>query len=162
MNKFLALFATLFGIGKLPKAPGTWGSIFALLIAVPLVHFIEWPVFTALILVFFALGVIAANAHAKITGKEDAPEVVIDELVGQWIAILPLEVLGYAQLGDFRYDTVAAFVLFRVFDIWKPWPVSWAEKKIPGGPGVMMDDVIAGVLAALVLLAAGFLRGYFI
>lgn len=154
MINILTFIAILFGIGKLPKAPGTWGSLFALLIAVPLVHFITWSVFLALIILIFFLGITAANAHEKSTGNYDSPQVVIDEVVGQWIAIFPLVAIG-SQLGDFRIDTVIAFALFRLFDIWKPWPVSWIEQKIKGGLGVMMDDVVAGLMAAAMLLLLG-------
>ena len=156
MEKFLVLLSTMFGIGKLPKAPGTWGSFAALGIAIVLVHYISWPVFFVLTALLFPIGVLAADAHAKATGAKDSPEVVIDELVGQWIAIFPLVALD-PQLMDLRFGALAAFVLFRLFDIWKPWPVSWAETNIKGGLGVMADDVVAGILAAGVLLGLGYL-----
>lgn len=156
MNKLLSLLATLFGVGHFPKAPGTAGSLVALILGSVLIHYINWQVFLGIIMALFVVGIIAANAHQKRHGEHDSPKVVIDELVGMWVVLFPLEAFG-SQLGDFRYDGVAAFILFRIFDIWKPWPVSWADKEIKGGLGVMLDDVIAGVMAAFVLVAVGYL-----
>jgi len=153
---FLSQLATLFGVGKLPKAPGTWGSLAALILGSVLVHYITWPVFALIIAALFLIGTVAASAHEKATSEHDSPKVVIDELVGMWIVLFPLEAFG-TQLGDFRYDGLLAFALFRFFDILKPWPIKILEKKIPGGLGVMVDDVVAGVMAALVLMAIGYL-----
>ncbi len=155
MEKFLSILSTLFWVGHLPKAPGTWGSLVALILGSVLVHFIAWPIFLGLIFGFFLLGIVAANAHEKLTGAHDSPKVVIDELVGMWIVLFPLEALG-SQLGDFRYDGLVALILFRIFDIWKPWPVSFAETRLKGGLGVMMDDVVAGIMAAAVLIGIGY------
>jgi len=158
MQTFLYRLAILFGIGKLPKAPGTWGSLAALVIAVPLLHIISWPVFYGLSATVFMFGIAAADIHEKKTGKHDSGEVVIDEVVGQWIAIFPLPlILSFDSRLDASLATFAAFVLFRFFDILKPWPIRIIEKKIQGGLGTMVDDVAAGFLAALVLVAAGFL-----
>lgn len=155
MAKAFSHFATLFGVGHFPKAPGTMGSLVALILGSVLVHFIDWQVFLVLILAFLVLGVVAADAHEKLTGVHDSPKVVVDELVGMWIVLFPLEAFG-AQLGDFRIDGIAAFALFRLFDIWKPWPVSWAETKFTGGFAVMLDDVAAGLMAAAVLMGLGY------
>ena len=88
----------------------------------------------------FGLGVLVADAYAKASGRSDPPEVVIDEVSGQLIAlsVMPLDPLAYG----------VAFVLFRVADIAKPWPVSWADRDVKGGLGIMLDDVFAGIYAA--------------
>ena len=155
MDGFLYHLATLFGVGKLPKAPGTWGSLAALVIAVPLIHFINfnWPIFIGLTAVLFMLGIAAADVYAKRTGEEDSPKVVIDELVGQWITLFPLALV--LPFGDFRWATLLAFVLFRAFDILKPWPIRRLEKKPGGGLSVMLDDVVAGIMAAAILYLVG-------
>lgn len=161
MDKFLSLAATLFGVGNLPKMPGTWGSLFALLIGVPASHFISWQVFIGVTLALIPVGVLAANAHQAKTGEHDSGKVVIDELVGQWIALFPLLLAApfafAVPFGDFRWATLAAFGLFRFFDIIKPWPISWLDKNIKGGWGVMADDIAAGIAAALVLYGLGFM-----
>ncbi len=97
----------------------------------------------------FALGVWASDVVIRRLGIEDPGVVVWDEFVGQWIALLPLVVAPRGWLW-----IVAAFVLFRMFDVWKPWPASWADRHVKGGFGAMLDDVFAGAYAALVLAVA--------
>ena len=134
--------ATLGPVGRIRPAPGTWGSAAALLPAAALAlggnWLLEIGVFIACI-----VGVKAANIYEAHSGKKDASEVVIDELVGQWIALLVVPL-------DWRW-WLAAFALFRLFDIVKLGPVRMAE-RLPGGLGVMADDVVAGFLAAALLL----------
>lgn len=136
--------ATWFGAGLSPKAPGTVGSLFSLALWAPLVLF-EAPWWSRLgaAVVVFIVGVVASNIVVKERG-EDPQVIVIDEVAGMGITLLfaPPSVSVLA-LG---------FVCFRVFDIWKPWPVSWADQKVGGGFGVMLDDVVAGVYALAVLL----------
>ncbi|MCH8348285.1 MAG: phosphatidylglycerophosphatase A [Proteobacteria bacterium] len=153
MDRFLYRLATLFGIGKLPRAPGTWGSLAALIIAVPLLHYITWPIFIGLTAVLFMLGIAAADVYAKKTGEEDSPKVVIDELVGQWIALFPLALV--VPFGDLRWAALLTFVLFRALDILKPWPIRRLEKKPGGGLSVMLDDAVAGIMAAALLYLVG-------
>ncbi len=141
-----SLIATWFGVGRLPVAPGTWGSAVTLPIAWILAAWLgpAW-LFGAAALVF-AVGWWAAGVHARRTGIEDPGEVVVDEVAGQMLAlaVVPVDLVYYA----------AAFALFRIADIWKPWPVSWAERRLPGGLGIMADDMVAGGYAAVVLIAA--------
>jgi phosphatidylglycerophosphatase A len=86
----------------------------------------------------------AAATVAKAEGIEDPAEIVIDEVAGQWLVLVaaPPSPLAYSL----------AFLLFRIFDIWKPWPVRWAERRVKGGLGIMLDDILAAVYAALLLL----------
>jgi len=150
------LLATWFGAGYLPKAPGTWGSIGALPFAWLLVEIGGLYALGAATLVVFVVGLWASKVYMDKTGAHDPGAIVIDEVVGQWIVLLaaPLEVLPYA----------VAFVLFRVFDVLKPWPISWADRHIGGAMGVMVDDVLAGiaglaVLYVLILYAKPYLIG---
>lgn len=139
------MLATWFGAGYLPKAPGTWGSLGALPFAWVLVEIGGiWALAVATVLVFF-VGVWASKDFMDRTGKHDPGAVVIDEVAGQWIVLLgvPLDAGAFA----------IAFVLFRLFDIFKPWPISWADKHVPGAWGVMVDDVLAGVGAWAVMYA---------
>jgi len=137
------LISTWFCSGLLPKAPGTWGSLAAL----PFAWFIvsQWG-YTGLaigVVLVFILGWWSSSAYVMLTGSEDPGEVVIDEVAGQWIVLLaaPLDPIAYA----------GAFLLFRLFDILKPWPVSFADKSIKGGLGIMLDDVLAGIYGAAIL-----------
>jgi phosphatidylglycerophosphatase A len=134
-----------FGAGLSPWAPGTLGSAVALLPWLVL-RALPWPAYVMALLLAFALGVWACNVMAGRLGLADPGAIVWDEFVGQWIALAPL--LFVAQ--DWRW-ILAGFALFRLFDIWKPWPISWADRTVKGGLGVMLDDVLAGALAAAVL-----------
>jgi phosphatidylglycerophosphatase A len=139
------LAATCCGCGLLPGAPGTWGSLAALPPGVLILWWggVWWLVLACVLV--FALGWWASDVYAGLTSREDPGEVVIDEVAGQWIALL-------AALPDI-VTVVAAFLLFRLFDIVKPWPVSLAERRLKGGLGVMADDAVAGFFAAIGVFA---------
>lgn len=140
------LLATVFGIGWLPVAPGTWGSLIALPLGWWLMMAGGIPALSGAIVVVFAVGVWACAGYSKATSTHDARACVIDEVVGQWIVLLvvPLNPLIY----------VGAFVAFRFFDILKPWPTGWVDRNIHGGTGVMLDDVLAGIQGAAVMWLA--------
>ncbi|MEO5561107.1 MAG: phosphatidylglycerophosphatase A [Dokdonella sp.] len=137
--------ASGFGSGLSPFAPGTAGSAAALLPWLALRE-LPWPLFALIVALAFALGVWASNVVIAKLRIEDPQVIVWDEFVGQSIALAPL--LWIAR--DWRW-IIAAFLLFRLFDVWKPWPVSWADRCVKGGLGVMLDDVIAGIYAAIVI-----------
>jgi len=142
--------ATLGPLGHLRPAPGTIGSLAALGTGYALASY-SLGALVASILAVIILGVFAADCHSRITGKKDASEVIIDEVAGQWIplVIIPLDPYWY----------LAAFLLFRFFDITKIGPVGLAE-KLSGGVGVMADDIVAGFLTALVLWISAIAMGY--
>ena len=149
MNKLALAIATWFGCGYAPWAPGTVGSAGGVLVGWLLVRYAGWPPWTlaALAALSTPVGIWAAGRAADLVGKKDPGLVVVDEVVGQWIA------LGGA--ANLKWPVwLAAFALFRLMDIWKPAPVRQLE-RLPGGYGIVADDVMAGVYAALVLWAAG-------
>lgn len=149
MNRVALAVSTWFGCGYSPVGPGTAGSLGALLVAWGLTAAglaKPWQ-FAALGLLMTPLGIWAATRTARMKGLKDPQIVVIDEVVGQWIT------LGGASALTLPHF-IAAFVLFRLFDIVKPWPVRSLE-QLPEGTGILMDDVGAGVLGALVLALAG-------
>ena len=148
MSVFLAQLATLGPIGRHLPAPGTVGSVSALITGFFLAKNGFIILFSALLLVTI-LGVFAADAYSQLTGTDDAGEVIIDEVAGQWLVLLCIP----PNIDSALLWYGAGFVLFRLFDILKPWPVSAAE-GLPGGIGVMADDVVAGTLAGMVLLMA--------
>jgi len=144
MNRVAAeLIGTVFYIGKLPLAPGTWASIFAVLCWYFLFQSVNHFVLPAISIFLFLIGGIASDTIVKDSKEHDPSRIVIDEWVGQWVALsmMPINI----RTG------VVAFVAFRIFDIIKPGPVRKME-KIPGGWGIMADDVMAGIMAYFVVL----------
>ena len=144
MNRVAAEWiGTVFYIGKLPLAPGTWASIFAVLCWYFLFQSVNHFVLPAISIFLFLIGGIASDTIVKNSKEHDPSRIVIDEWVGQWIALsmMPINI----RTG------VVAFVAFRIFDIIKPWPVRKME-KIPGGWGIMADDAMAGIMAYFVVL----------
>lgn len=141
--------AVWFGCGFFPVGPGTVGSLAALAIAYGLSQRWGWPpaAIGALGVALLPLGVWAGNVEADATGKKDPGQVVVDEVAGQWITI------GGATMLNWK-SWAAAFLLFRVLDIWKPVPVRQLE-SLPGGVGIMADDAMAGAYGAVALLLAG-------
>lgn len=142
-----SLIASGFGSGRLRPAPGTWGSLAALAAWVGLSRLlVRLPVplaetlFLALPLLLTWIGIRASTAAVRATGEKDPSWIVIDEWAGQWIALWPLR----WEAPDLRL--IAPFLLFRLFDIWKPWPCH-ALQDLPEGEGIVADDVVAGLYA---------------
>jgi phosphatidylglycerophosphatase A len=137
------LIASWFGSGLLPGAPGTWGSLAALPFAWVTVRYAgTWPLVAGAIVVFF-IGWIAAHLAIRGQSDNDPGWIVIDEVVGQWLTLsaLSLDIFAYA----------IGFALFRLFDIWKPWPIRQVERRCGGGFGIMIDDVLAAIYALIVI-----------
>ncbi|MEO6173150.1 MAG: phosphatidylglycerophosphatase A [Arenimonas sp.] len=146
MKHPLGWIATGFGSGLAPKAPGTIGSLFALIPWFFWMRGLPLWIYGGVIVAGFAIGIWASNWTIKQSNIQDPGFVVWDEFIGLWISLF-LVPAGWVWM-------LAGFVLFRFFDIVKPWPVSWADQKIHGGFGVMLDDAIAGVYAFLCLQLA--------
>ena len=139
-----ALIATAGGIGLLPLMPGTWGSLAALPCAWAISALAGRVTLAVAAILAFALGCWASAAVARASGHQDPGFIVVDEVAGQFLVLVaaPLDWRAY----------LAAFLLFRVFDIAKPWPVRAVERRIEGGLGIMLDDVAAALYAILLLL----------
>ncbi|MBV0892412.1 phosphatidylglycerophosphatase A [Paracoccus sp. Z118] len=149
--------ATLFGIGRLRPAPGTWASLVTIIVGYALHRIGHFPLVAAATLAVLAVGFWAVGRHTAAMTDKDRPEIVIDEMAGQLIALcatsggfffagLPKDVFPWPGL-------VAPFLFFRLFDIWKPWLVGRADRRRDVA-GVMLDDVWAGIFAALASIAA--------
>jgi phosphatidylglycerophosphatase A len=144
LDRLALAFSRVEPFGLSPKAPGTCGSAIAILLA-PFI-FMPWPTGGRLLVlvVLFVLGGLAASRAERILMEKDPGSVVIDEVLGQWLVCLPFSGLNL-------WEYALAFVLFRVFDICKPWPIRASEDWLPGGFGVMLDDVLAGLYALGIL-----------
>ena len=145
------------GSGLPRRAPGTWGTIGGLIVAIPLLSlgFVPFLIITILSCV---IGSWICGLTSELMGGHDNPHIVWDEWAGMWLTLLPLSYMGIAD-GNFWQNIaqtssivaiIIAFILFRFFDIIKPPPIGWADKKVAGGLGIMLDDIIAGVMAAAV------------
>jgi phosphatidylglycerophosphatase A len=145
------LLALWFDSGRLPGAPGTWGSLAALPFAALLAWHGGQVLLFAAALAIIPIGIWASGRYATACGREDPKEVVIDEVAGQWLtlAALPLDPLLYG----------IGFLAFRLFDITKPWPVNLADRRVGGGLGIMLDDVIAAAYAAALCYGLTILTG---
>ena len=142
MNELFMAIATGCFVGKLPKAPGTWGSLAAF---VPwfFIRGLSLPLYLTIVAALFLVGFFAAGAAEKIMDQPDPGCIVIDEIVGMLITLTLAPAHPAAWL--------LAFILFRLFDILKPFPVSWLDRHIHGGMGIMLDDVMAGINALVCL-----------
>jgi phosphatidylglycerophosphatase A len=146
--------ATGFGLGYLPRSPGTWGSLLGIAVGVAIHQdslgsrgllagaSIFWVQF-ALVALMFLVGIWAIQRTEFLWGVHDSGKIVWDEVIGQSLAILPLALTPSS--------VIAAFVLFRILDIWKPGPIGWADEHLPGAWGTSVDDVIAGIGTAIIL-----------
>ena len=148
MSKFpdlknpIHFIATLGGIGKIPIAPGTWGSIFAFLVFIYISHYVDMLIVVILSIPFSIW--ICEKASLNLIEK-DHKSIVIDELVGIWVALVPALYLS-TQTSRTSY-AVFALIFFRLFDILKPFPVSYFDKNFKNGLGIVLDDLIAGIMA---------------
>jgi phosphatidylglycerophosphatase A len=148
--KVAYVLSTWFGCGAAPFAPGTVGAGAAVVIAY-LLNWSNLPLALAGI-VCGVVGIWAATVEAENCGRKDPGHIVIDEVAGQWITLAGATVFSWKSW-------ILGFFLFRLFDIWKPVPVRQLE-KLPGGTGIMADDLMAGVYAAVVLYLAGYFHLY--
>ena len=158
------VIATIFGIGYLRPAPGTWGSLFALILAILLLESFGIIGFALSLLFASVFGWWATREYLKQTTSKDPSEVVIDELIGLWIAVLPtaFAVFHYNVSSlDLWPGWTSSFFFFRIFDIYKPSLIGWADRK-NGTLGVMLDDIFAGIAAAIcTIILAVFYHGIY-
>lgn len=146
LTKISEFLATGFYSGKIKPAPGTWGSLAALPLAWLLLQLGGNVLLAWSIIVGFVVGWWASSHYSRAIKVKDPGEIVIDEIVAMFLVLLatPLDWIWW----------IVAFGLFRLFDIWKPWPVSLADRKSTGGFGIMIDDILAAIWAVLVIYGA--------
>ncbi len=137
------LFASAFGVGYLKPAPGTWGSLAAVVFWWFFLSPLSLAIQASICVAYFVVGWWCSSRICRRHGVKDAPQIVADEVVGMWLALALLPATWWLVL--------IAFLLFRLLDITKPGPVGWLDREVEGGLGVMADDVLAGILTAFVL-----------
>ena len=148
-----AVFVSIgFGTGLFPRAPGTFASLVLAVIWWFFVANLQDTVQWVILLLFLVGGFLAVRRSVEVHGAADEPEITIDEMAGQALALVfaPLEVWCY----------VLAFLVFRLFDIWKPFPIRYLDRELKGAIGIMADDILAGLIAAFVTLMSYFLWLY--
>ncbi|WP_261815794.1 phosphatidylglycerophosphatase A [Vibrio gallicus] len=152
------LLATGFGSGLSPIIPGTMGTLasipfYLILVQLPL------PAYLLAVVISCIVGIKICDITAQDMGVHDHGSIVWDEFAGFWITMSIVPLLGLAT-NDWKW-VVAGFVLFRAFDMIKPWPISYLDKHVDGGFGIMIDDILAGVMAAISLVVLGKALGWF-
>lgn len=147
MKRFLILsFSSVFGLGYMPFSKGTWGTAFAFLIWFLFLKNINILAFLIFVFVFIIFSIIVSDLASKEYKVKDCQHIVIDEVAGYFVAVI-----GFVNYLEYlTYWGVAAFILFRFFDIFKPYPIKYFE-RISGGLGVVADDLMAGVYSSLIL-----------
>ena len=166
LKKINTLFVTMFGIGKLPRIPGSYASLVTVILLYILFHIFSVPadLFLFFLLAIFIISLFSVNLFIKNLSNKDPKEVVIDEFIGQSIPIYMYEISHGTQKS---YDEAiifygACFILFRFFDIVKPFPVNFFDKKFKNSFGVIMDDICAGFYVVLSLICFMIFKSYFI
>ena len=159
IKKFNLLFITFFKIGEIKFAPGTIASLITCLLFLLFVN-----LFNIVILFFFTLSIalysfIAINNSFDSFNSNDPQEIVIDEVVGQMLPLLSIPTYETLYIVPKEYYCIAAFILFRLFDIWKPFPINFIDKNIEGSLGIMLDDILAGIYTTIALIIIFFFIG---
>ena len=158
MNKFPNLknpfhfIATIFGIGNIPFAPGTFGSIFAWILFIVVSHFLDSTNMIVLCVFVIVISIWVCEKASNDLIERDHKSIVIDELAGMWLCLLPVLFLASSQQERIIY-AVLALIFFRIFDILKPYPISYLDEKFKNGFGIVLDDLVAGIFALIITIA---------
>jgi len=159
IKKFNLLFLTFFMIGKIKKAPGTFASLVTCFLFLLLLNIFNIISIFLITLIIFLYSFIAINNSFNEFEADDPQEIVIDEVVGQMIPLLAIPIYETLYPLPTIYYCASAFFLFRLFDIWKPYPINYVDNNITGALGIMMDDIIASIYSIVILSLIFFLLG---
>ena len=163
LKKFSHLSSTFFGVGLLPKAPGTWGSFAALFLFFGLIYLQICFLLYFLFVIFFSIAsIIICEIASKDLVEKDQKTIVIDEVAGAGLSFLFIPLLGIYNFSTLEWQkesylaALILIILFRFFDILKPYPISFIDREFKSGFGIVLDDLVAGVFAGLTLLGGNF------
>ena len=152
IKKFNLFFLTFFKIGNIKYAPGTVASFITCLFFLFLINKINIIIILFIVIIIFSYSLVAINVSYDYFNTEDPQEIVIDEVVGQMIPLLAIPIYETLFLIPKIYYCVAAFLLFRLFDIWKPYPINYVDNNTKGALGIMFDDILAGIFTIIILI----------
>jgi len=163
LKKFSHLSSTFFGVGLLPKAPGTWGSFVALFLFCGLIFVqISFLLYFTFFIFFFIASIVICEIASKDLVEKDHKMIVIDEVAGAGLSFLFIPLLGIYNFSTLEWQkesylaALILIILFRFFDILKPHPISFIDRKFKSGFGIVLDDLVAGIFAGLTLLGGNF------
>ena len=159
IKKFNLFFLTFFMIGKIKYAPGTLASLLTCFLFLLLINSFNFQVLFLITLIIFFYSFIAINNSFNEFKSEDPQEIVIDEVVGQMLPLLAIPIYETLYPLPTIYYCVSAFLLFRLFDIWKPFPVSYVDNNVQGSLGIMLDDIVASIYSIIILCLMFFFLG---
>ena len=159
IKKFNLLFLNLLNIGKIKYAPGTFASLITCLLFLSLINLLNITILFFFTLIIFLYSFVAINTSFESFDSNDPQEIVIDEVVGQMLPLLALPIYETLYIAPIEYYCLTAFLLFRLFDIWKPFPISYVDNNTKGALGIMLDDILAGFYTIIVIIIALFFIG---
>ena len=159
IKKFNLLFLTFFKVGKIKYAPCTIASLITCLLFLLLINIFNIFVLLLFTLIIFCYSFIAINNSFNEFDSEDPQEIVIDEVIGQMLTLLAIPIYETLYPLPKIYYCIGAFLLFRLFDIWKPYPISYVDNNIKGSLGIMLDDILASVYSIITLTIIFFFFG---
>ena len=159
IKKFNLFFLTFFMVGKIKYAPGTVASLITCLLFLLLINIFNIVVIFLITLIIFFYSFVAINNSFDEFKADDPQEIVIDEVEGQMLPLLAIPIYETLYPLPTMYYCVAAFLLFRLFDVWKPYPISYVDNNIKGPLGIMLDDILAGIYSILILSLIFFFWG---
>ena len=159
INKFNLFFLTLFNTGKIKHAPGTFASLITCLLFLLLINLLNITFLFFFTIIIFLYSFVAINTSFNSFDSDDPQEIVIDEVVGQMLPLLAIPLYEILYIAPIEYYCVSAFLLFRLFDIWKPFPISYVDNNTEGALGIMLDDIIAGIFTIITIALTLFYIG---
>ena len=159
VKKFNLFFLTFFFIGKIKYAPGTFASLITCLLFLLLANVFNFAVIFLFTLTIFFYSFLAINNSFDEFRSEDPQEIVMDEVVGQMLPLLAIPIYETLYPLPTIYYCTSAFILFRLFDVWKPYPISYVDNNITGSLGIMLDDILASVYSIIILSLLLFFLG---
>ena len=159
IKKFNLFFLTFFFIGKIKYAPGTLASFVACILFFVLINIFNSSFIFLILLIIFIYSFFSINYSFDEFKSEDPQEIVIDEVVGQMLVLLAIPIYETLYPLHIIYYFLGSFLLFRLFDIWKPYPINYIDNNIAGSLGIMLDDIIASIYSILILILVFFFLG---
>ena len=159
IKKFNLFFFTLINVGSIKFAPGTIASLITCSLFLLLINIFDILILFFCTIVIFCYSFVAINSSLDSFDTNDPHEIVVDEVVGQMLPLLAIPIYETLYLAPKEYYCVAAFLLFRLFDIWKPFPINYIDDNTKGALGIMLDDIIAGIYSVIVMIFILFFIG---